>query len=402
MRITESIITGTGNNKQRLFIKRPLKEFIGIAAYRKAFADEAEIGLGCIHPHLLRYVGLEEDEQGEYMALEYTPSLPLNRALVEDSLDIHSEKEAKFLMMQLFDAVEYLHGKGICHLNIRPENIYITRKAHDVKLANPAWTYLHCQPSFFLIKEKYTAPELFEEENPINYTACDIYSLGKVMEYLFSFCNLSAGIRRVIRKATQKAPEKRYATIAEMRKALQQTTSIDMGFTLAKIAAAALFLGLVYYGFKDEPASEESIQFAQETSANRKELPPSNKAEDTHESYYVIPTPSDSVARISQSQQAERDQQSKEYQQTTERLFKKELRKRAEKIIANIYTPQNMSLDDKDFQLQSLGQFNELDKIQRELAEQFNLDPILATRLSSDVISELTQENMKKLRKTTE
>ena len=402
MRITESIITGTGNNKQRLFIKRPLKEFIGIAAYQKAFANEAEIGLGCIHSNLLRYIGLEKDEQGGYIALEYTPSLPLNRALVEDSLDIHSVKEAKFLMMQLFDAVEYLHGKGICHLNIRPENIYITRKAHDVKLANPAWTYLHCQPSFFLIKEKYTAPELFEEENPISYTACDIYSLGKVMEYLFSFCNLSAGIQRVIRKATQKAPEKRYTTIAEMRKALQQATSIDMGFTLAKIAAAALFLGLIYYGFKDEPASEESIQFAQETSANRKELPPSNKAEDTHESYYVIPTPSDSVARISQSQQAERDQQSKEYQQTTERLFKKELRKRAEKIIANIYTPQNMSLDDKDFQLQSLGQFNELDKIQRELAEQFNLDPILATRLSSDVISELTQENMKKLRKNTE
>ena len=402
MRITESIITGTGNNKQRLFIKRPLKEFIGITAYQKAFANEAGIGLGCIHSNLLRYIGLEKDEQGGYIALEYTPSLPLNRALVEDSLDIHSVKEAKFLMMQLFDAVEYLHGKGICHLNIRPENIYITRKAHDVKLANPAWTYLHCQPSFFLIKEKYTAPELFEEENPINYTACDIYSLGKVMEYLFSFCNLSAGIQRVIRKATQKAPEKRYTTIAEMRKALQQATSIDIGFTLAKIAAAALFLGLIYYGFKDEPASEESIQFAQETSANRKELPPSNKAEDTHESYYVIPTPSDSVARISQSQQAERDQQSKEYQQTTERLFKKELRKRAEKIIANIYTPQNMSLDDKDFQLQSLGQFNELDKIQRELAEQFNLDPILATRLSSDVISELTQENMKKLRKTTE
>jgi hypothetical protein len=61
-----------------------------------------------------------------------------------------------------------------------------------------------------------------------------------------------------------------------------------------------------------------------------------------------------------------------------------------------------MSLEDKDFQRQSLGQFNELDKIQRELAEQFNLDPILAMRLSSDVISELTQESMKKLRKKEE
>lgn len=390
---------GTDTNKQRFYIKRPLKEFAGINAYRKAFADEAETGLQCNHPNLLRYLGLEQDEQGTYIALEYTPSLPLNLALVEDSLDIHSVKEAKFLMTQLLDAVEYLHTKELCHLNIRPENIFITRKAHDVKLANPAWTYLHCQPSFFLIKEKYTAPELFEDQTSINYKACDIYSLGKVMEYLFSFCNLSAGIQRVIHKATQKAPEKRYANIAEMRKALQQSTSIDLGISIGKVAAVGLLLGLVYYGFKDEPASEESIQFAQETSANQKELPPSNRAEDTHESYYVIPTPSDSVAQLSQTQQEKLDQQSKEYQQTTERLFKKELRKRAEKIIAGIYTPQNMSLEDKDFQKQSLGQFNELDKIQRELAEQFNLDPILAMRLSSDVISELTQESMKKLRK---
>ena len=100
---------GTDTNKQRFYIKRPLKEFAGINAYRKAFADEAETGLQCNHPNLLRYLGLEQDEQGTYIALEYTPSLPLNLALVEDSLNIHSVKEAKFLMTQLLDAVEYLH-----------------------------------------------------------------------------------------------------------------------------------------------------------------------------------------------------------------------------------------------------------------------------------------------------
>ena len=58
-----------------------------------------------------------------------------------------------------------------------------------------------------------------------------------------------------------------------------------------------------------------------------------------------------------------------------------------------------MTLDDADFQKQSLTSFSQLDKIQRELGEQYHLDPALSMRLSSEVISELTTESMKRLQK---
>ena len=55
-------------------------------------------------------------------------------------------------------------------------------------------------------------------------------------------------------------------------------------------------------------------------------------------------------------------------------------------------------ISEKAFQEQSLDGFSRLNKIQRELSEQFNMNPILTTRLSSEIISELTTESMKKLK----
>ena len=57
-----------------------------------------------------------------------------------------------------------------------------------------------------------------------------------------------------------------------------------------------------------------------------------------------------------------------------------------------------MNISEKAFQEQSLDGFSLLNKIQRELSEQFNMNPILTTRLSSEIISELTTESMKKLK----
>lgn len=399
MKITEPLTIGTYKDKQKIYIKRPCKEFAAIEAYRRAFAEEWETGKQCTHPNLLRYLAMDKDDKGEYIAMEYVATIPLHRAVVEESINLHTESQARKIMMQLLDAVEYLHGKGISHLNIRPENILITRRALDVKLAHPAGSYLNCEPSFFLIKEKYSAPELFHQEEIQQPTACDIYSLGKVMEFLFSFSHLSIGIQQVIRRATDKCPEKRYATVGQLRKALKQSCYTDWGVSLLKGVAVIGVLTLVYYGIKDENTTEESIHFAQEVELHRKELPPSNKAELPDEATsYTLPTSTDSILQRQQTPNAH-DEKAAEYQQTAERIFKKEFRKRAEKVINGIYTPQNMTLDDADFQKQSLTSFSQLDKIQRELGEQYHLNPALSMRLSSEVISELTTESMKRLQK---
>jgi hypothetical protein len=56
-----------------------------------------------------------------------------------------------------------------------------------------------------------------------------------------------------------------------------------------------------------------------------------------------------------------------------------------------------MNGDEKQFLKASTEAFTELDRIQREMSEQYGMDVILTTRLSQEVISELTAEYMKKI-----
>lgn len=263
MKVTEPISIGTNNEGKKIFIKRPCKKFADIAAYQEAFAAEATQGMGWAHPNLLNYISLQMDEQGWYITFEYTPAVPLNRALLDGVLQINTVTEFKQIMNQLMDAVAYLHSRNICHLDLRPGNIFITKGTHDVLLANPANIYVSYTPSFFIFKEKYAAPELFKE-NTVPTLACDIYSLGKVMEYLYSYSHLSPGIRYVIFKATHPEPAKRYANVEEMKKAFGASRYIDRSVQVIKGIAAVTVILLAYYGLREEPADKETLQFIEE------------------------------------------------------------------------------------------------------------------------------------------
>lgn len=392
MKVTEPIIVGTNEEGKKIFIKRPCKEFAGIAAYQEAFAAEAKQGTVLSYPSLVSYIGLQQDEKGAFIALEYIPSYLLNRVLVESFLPINNYTDSKRIMNQLMDAVIYLHSKGIYHLNIRPESVLIRKGNCNAYLANPANTYIESNPSFFLLKEQYSDPELFNENwtpSPTN----DIYSLGKLMEYLFSYSHIGYGISRVIHKATQVNPVKRYASVEEMKQAFNRSRQADRIMYLYKGIATAGLLALVYYGLKDEAVSTETLHFIEET---RKANTISKEAIADPSATYSTIIASD-TARFNVNDSVLFNEE--EHRKLAEEIFRKEFRKRAEPVINGMYTTQTMNASQDLFQKQSLDRFSQLDKIQKELAEQFNLNPEFTTRISSDIISELTTESLNKLRK---
>lgn len=403
MKLTEPIRVGTNKEGKRIYIKRPCRKFASMSSYLEAFAAEARQGVQYSHPNLLSYLGLQKDEDGVFIAFEYIPALPLNKALQDAVLHINTSSESKRIMNQLMNAAAYLHSRDICHLNIRPENIYITKSSHDVRLANPGNTYANCTPSFLIYREQFTSPELFEE-NGTATPASDIYSIGKVMEYLYSYSHLSFGIRRIISKATQADPARRYASIKEMQEAFNRSHYLDNGVRIIKGVAIISVFTLLYYGLRDEPVSRETLQFIEDTTLRHKQAQIESSqskaalpANDAGMSYNVLPIPSDTIRRAAADNDTVKFD-AEEHRKLAEQIFKKEFRRRAEKIIAGMYTPQRMNVSGDAFQKQNLDGFSQLDKIQRELAGQFNMDLIQTTRLSSEIISELTTESMKKLK----
>ena len=149
------------------------------------------------------------------------------------------------------------------------------------------------------------------------------------------------------------------------------------------------------FGFKltEKPTFTAKIEPKAETL--KAEITPVEQPIEKKQSEPKKPLPSDSIRPLPTDTL---EFNPEEHRKLAERIFKKEFRRRAENIISAMYTPQKMNISEKAFQEQSLDGFSRLNKIQRELSEQFNMNPILTTRLSSEIISELTTESMKKLK----
>ena len=122
------------------------------------------------------------DKLGDCIVMEFVDGETLE-AFVESG-KITKELAYK-IISQLLDAIEYMHGKQIVHRDIKPSNIMLTYKGQSVKLIDFG---LSDSDTFCVLKlpagtRKYMAPEQLQPGAQSSPCA-DIYSLGKVVEYL--------------------------------------------------------------------------------------------------------------------------------------------------------------------------------------------------------------------------
>lgn len=130
------------------------------------------------HKYICSLLDTFEDDIATYLVMEYCPEGDLYEAIragkgpgPSDVLDF---------MLQLIEAVEYAHSKGVYHRDIKPENILIASDG-SVRLAD--WglaTTIRINSEFGVGSERYMAPELFDQKNIDSYDAekVDIWSIG--------------------------------------------------------------------------------------------------------------------------------------------------------------------------------------------------------------------------------
>jgi serine/threonine protein kinase len=86
---------------------------------------EIEVLKMCQHPNIVRMVDLFETIDHYFIVLEYMDGKDLFDYMRFRSFKI-SENRAREIMIQLFQAVKYLHSYGIMHRDLKLENIMMT------------------------------------------------------------------------------------------------------------------------------------------------------------------------------------------------------------------------------------------------------------------------------------
>ena len=218
------------------------------------FLKEAEAIAAVKHPHVVEMYeyGLTEDEKIPFMVMEYIKGKTLDYYIVNPAkLDLRQKLE---IIAQTADALTAIHGKGICHRDIKPHNIILSQdmevKVTDFGIAKLPGSDLTM--TYELIgSPAYLSPEGFTTSR-VDHRA-DIFSLGVltyelllgrkpfIADSISRYAHLiqyelpeapskldpdfPLQVEAVLARMLKKNPEDRYDSAAEIRDRLREITS---------------------------------------------------------------------------------------------------------------------------------------------------------------------------------
>ena len=139
------------------------------------------------HKNIVNLIHAFETDAHMFLVLEFCSMGDLYEAIRLGRGPLETE-HVRALMLQLVDAVEFMHSKGLYHRDVKPENIFLTAngalKLGDFGLSTTeTWTHEACVGS-----DRYMAPEQYDPAE-IGYSPAhaDIWSIGIcLLNILFS------------------------------------------------------------------------------------------------------------------------------------------------------------------------------------------------------------------------
>lgn len=249
-------------------------EYVGNPFYEGLLRKEYEIGRSLDHQNIcptLDFINIPN--LGNCIVTQWIDGCSLAEWLRTNprrslSLSKRTDRSAiRKILLELCDALEYLHRNQIVHRDLKPGNIMITKNGQNVKLidfglADADWYAVLKNPAG---TRDYISPEQMAGESVDCRT--DIYSLGKIMQRMGVY-------PRIAVICAAKDRDKRYGSVSEVRSAILERERRRRWFRTAlvvSVLAMTLSFSMLLPGIKTRSERRAVDSVFERTSSEIKE-----------------------------------------------------------------------------------------------------------------------------------
>lgn len=245
----------------RMAIKQVKPAYCGNQMIRERARQEASLAFR--HQNLVEMIGCCEyapDSGPIFLVSKFVSGKNIDEYVSEVLTGVDRVEKISHAVMQVLDALEYIHSRGVIHRDIKPSNIMVEGDS-NIRLMDLGIARMNDGNQFskfgFIGTPQYSAPEQILRDKTRNVqinAATDIYALGITFYELLTGNNpfdadtevdtltrqlrdplpahdaVPRRVMAVISKATEKEQSKRFQTAAEFKDALREALTPPKSF----------------------------------------------------------------------------------------------------------------------------------------------------------------------------
>ena len=161
-----------------------------VEQYKRKFIKEAQTIAGLDNPHIIRIHDVFEENGTAYYVMEYLQFGNLQQRIPDKGMN---HKDAYKYILQIAEALNYVHNHGILHLDVKPSNVMFRSIDQAVLIDFGNAKHFNKERDGYTstirpgISEGYAPLEQYEMDGNNKFTsATDVYALGATFYHLLT------------------------------------------------------------------------------------------------------------------------------------------------------------------------------------------------------------------------